>query len=328
MHLLFCAICDILDKEIALLNGVKILKYCTFGNTAEIILENLCDDESLTQIDFITKLFESFYNSDADYSFDSASVSRWIKGTTPVTSLLKSYYMNDENRENIGIDIENNLLFKIVDIDMTVRNIYDLLTNDTSVSDRKKQEISDGFPFENDTEKCDFIGRVILFALERKQISPDNLLVSKTDSVHDRVIGAEVPPPCKYFCGREKELEECHGVMKTNTKVFVTGIPGIGKSEFVKAYAKKYRREYSDILYFHYNGDLKNMITAAIFADDIYDDREKTFRNHHKYFHNLGNSVLMIIDNFNVSETADKFDWLLLSCQKFVLISQPLYRKS
>ena len=79
-------------------NGVTFLKYCTFGNTAEIIIENLRDDESLTQIDFITKLFESFYNSDADYSFDSASVSRWIKGTAPVTSLLKSYYPDFPNK--------------------------------------------------------------------------------------------------------------------------------------------------------------------------------------------------------------------------------------
>ncbi|MCC8097457.1 MAG: hypothetical protein LIO44_02630, partial [Eubacterium sp.] len=40
-----------------------------------------------------------------------------------------------------------------------------------------------------------------------------------------------------YFCGREKELQEVHSMLESESKIFIKGIAGIGKSEFVKVYA-------------------------------------------------------------------------------------------
>lgn len=283
------------------------MRYCTFGSVILTLMNGLRDDSSLPQVEFAVHLFDTFFYSDVLYDFDAASVSRWIKGTAPVTSVLKQYYMTDDHADLIGKDIMKYFLKKFVDLDMTVQNIVDLVMNDMSISERKRHELMQGSDSESDTDKCDMLGRVVYFTLERKQISQNELAAARSESVHDRVIGMEVPSPCKYFCGRDKELSEFHEIVKFNSKVFLTGIPGIGKSEFIKAYAKQYRKEFSDILYLNYSGDLKAMVTAAMFADDISDNPETMFRAHHKYFHNLGSNVLLIVDNFNVSESADKF---------------------
>ena len=59
-----------------------------------------------------------------------------------------------------------------------------------------------------------------------------------------------------------------HAALVENDKVFLHGIPGIGKSEIAKAYAKNHKKDYTNILYFIYSGDLKRDIADLQFADD------------------------------------------------------------
>lgn len=49
-----------------------------------------------------------------------------------------------------------------------------------------------------------------------------------------------------------------------------TGIPSIGKSELAKAYAGYYGREYSNVLYLHYQGSLRDTISGLEFSDDLF----------------------------------------------------------
>ena len=87
--------------------------------------------------------------------------------------------------------------------------------------------------------------------------------------------------------------------MSVNDKVFLTGIPGVGKSEFIKAYAKRFKKEYGAIFYFNYTGDLKDLVTDADFIDEISavpGKKEEYFKRHQKFFHNLGKECLIIID--------------------------------
>ena len=53
-----------------------------------------------------------------------------------------------------------------------------------------------------------------------------------------------------------------------NRHVFLCGIAGIGKSELAKAYAKHYKKHYTNILYVEYTGDLHQDITVMDFIDD------------------------------------------------------------
>ena len=67
--------------------------------------------------------------------------------------------------------------------------------------------------------------------------------------VLDYIMDSEVPRPCRHFVGREEELGELHTMLEENSKVFLYGIAGIGKSEMAKAYAKQYKKYYTNILY-------------------------------------------------------------------------------
>ena len=83
------------------------------------------------------------------------------------------------------------------------------------------------------------------------------------------IADSEVPRPCRHFVGRESEIENLHEYLETNSKVFLYGIPGIGKSELAKAYARKYKKYYTNILYIEYTGGLHQSVTEMDFTDDM-----------------------------------------------------------
>lgn len=124
----------------------------------------------------------------------------------------------------------------------------------------------------------------------------------------DFIFGNDVPKPCRHFCGRDSEIEKLHNLLEEHGKIFLHGIAGIGKSELAKAYASRYKKEYTNILYIVYSGDLKRDITDMDFSDDLPDeDREECFRRHNRFLRTLKQDTLFIIDNFNVPATKDSF---------------------
>ena len=128
------------------------------------------------------------------------------------------------------------------------------------------------------------------------------ILSTAAITVSEYVFSAEVPVPCRYFCGRDNELEELYSVLQEHNKIFISGFAGIGKSEFAKAYAKKFKKEYKNIMYFNYPGSLKKMITDMDFIGDSDTDDEHTrFTKHIRFLKSLRSDSLIIIDNFNVA---------------------------
>ena len=119
---------------------------------------------------------------------------------------------------------------------------------------------------------------------------------------------SEVPRPCRHFLGREEELDELHTMLEENSKAFLYGIAGIGKSELAKAHAKQYKKYYTNILYVEYAGDLHQAVTDMDFTDDLPEDgEEERFRKHNRFLRSLKDDTLLIIDNFNVTATQDSF---------------------
>lgn len=103
------------------------------------------------------------------------------------------------------------------------------------------------------------------------------------------------------------ELDALHEMLCSQGKVFLQGIAGIGKSELAKAYAKRYSREYTNIIYFTYSGNLKRDIANLDFADDVDDNEtmDARFSRHHRLLRRLRDDSLLIIDNFNTVTTRD-----------------------
>ena len=72
-------------------------------------------------------------------------------------------------------------------------------------------------------------------------------------------------------------------------------------------YAQKYKKEYTNILYFSYGGSLKQMITDCDFADDsLTDGKNILLKKHNRFLRSLKEDTLIIIDNFNITASDDE----------------------
>lgn len=278
------------------------------------------ESKNINQIDFMYELFKDFMESDEakDFDFDNGLVCRWLNGTAKLSPKITAYYSALGNLEAMAIDIEENILPLFYDKDMAVTELYDLLMSDTTVSETKKQELADNYPYKDDADISNFISKLVFFGMERKFIKRDantkKLIASGALSPQTKdYIYSLVPKPCKHFCGRDNELEKLHTMLEDENKIFIQGIAGIGKSEFVKMYAQKYKKEYTNILYFSYGGSLKQMITDCDFADDsLTDGKNILLKKHNRFLRSLKEDTLIIIDNFNITASDDElFDVIM-----------------
>lgn len=289
------------------------MEICDFCTAAKTILRFVADGKNINQIDFMYELFKDFIESGEglDFDFDNGLVCRWLNGTAKISSRITSYYSENGNIEAMAIDIAENILPLLYDKFMAVEEIYHLLMNDTTISANRKCEIAVSYPYDNDTDLSGFLSRVLLFTMNRNFVKRDiktkELLSAGSLSpvVRDYIYNI-VPKPCRHFCGRETELEEIHDLLKENDKVFLTGVAGIGKSELAKMYAQKYKKDYTNILYFRYMGNLKQMIANCDFADDTLNENEDMrFKRHNRFLRSLKEDTLIIIDNFDIVPTPE-----------------------
>lgn len=285
---------------------------CDFSSAIGIIREYISEGNSTSQPDFISDLFRTFLEKNEDFDFDNGQINRWIKGLAAVSPKIAEFYQHKSAAESLASDIEA-LIFPILyDTAMAAENIYTLVMNDISISELKRNELTAEYP----EDIAAFIATVIIFAISRKFEKRDIkslALGTLSPVVSDMVFDGEVPNPCKHFCGRDTELECLHELLNTHNKVFIHGIAGIGKSEFIKAYANSYKKDYTNILYFQYNGSLQKMIADMDFADDNSgDDETERFRKHNRFLRSLKDDTLIIVDNFNTTASKEtKLDILM-----------------
>lgn len=283
------------------------MERCDFCSVMAIIREYISERYEINQVDLVYKLFESFMDDDDNvfFCFDNGLVCRWFKGLAKISPHITRYYL--ENRHLLSGDIEFNILPMLYDSAMAINEIHDLLVQDPTISDEIKRIFAKGYPCKDDCEKANYISVILIFAMERNFVKRDantkRLLTSGSLSpiVREYVFNSEVPEPCIHFCGRKTEIKEIRRSLNKHGKLFVQGIPGIGKSEVAKAYAKQYRKDYTNAMYISYSGSLKNDIADLDFADDFDDTAtiDDRFRKHNRFLRSLKEDTLIIIDNFN-----------------------------
>ena len=115
-------------------------------------------------------------------------------------------------------------------------------------------------------------------------------------------------PAPETFWAEKKELSEVTTALRNNPLLFITGIAGIGKSEFAKYFAKKNEKKYTNIIYLYYTGSLKKCIAGLEFASDTSEMTEaELFESHYAILKSLYLDTLIIIDNFNILPKDDDF---------------------
>ena len=290
------------------------MEYLDFSSVITTIRKYISDAHSMNQIDMMYQLFVSFLNSEEsqDFDFDNGLVCRWFNGQAKISPRITGYYMDNHKRNQLAADMHRNVLPLMYDSAMAVQEVYNILVQDTTISDKLKNRLLQNYPCETEMDEAMFLTSALCFGMERTFIKRDantkNLLSAGNLSpiVKDFVYDSGVPKPCRHFCGRDNELATLHQLLCDHGKVFLQGIAGIGKSELAKAYAKRHNKEYTNVLYLSYTGDLKQDIIDMDFADDLpNDDDEERFRKHNRFLRTLKEDTLLIIDNFNVTATQD-----------------------
>ncbi len=270
----------------------------------------------MNQLDFVYLLFADFITShiEEDIDFDNGLVCRWLNGIARVSPRITSHYMDNKNKQNLVDNIQQQMIPMMYDSSMVCQKIYDLILYDNDISEKQKQKLMKYYPCKDISDEANLIAEVLCFGMTRtfiKKTTENKKLLSSgnfSPTISDFIMEGDVPKPCRYFCGREKEIEQLHELLIKERKVFLHGIAGIGKSELVKAYTKKYKKNYRNILYIPYSGSLKQDITNLDFVDDLQEDNEEErFRKHNRFLRSLKEDTLLIIDNFNITAERDTF---------------------
>ena len=289
------------------------MERCDFSSVMTIVRRFISDDYDTNQTALLEDVFSSLFTQTKEtITFDMVLVCRWFTGQAKISPKITQFYSRDGNREKLAADLENNVLLSMYDSSMAAQEVYRLLMQDDTISERVKKECSRHYPCDSREDEASFIADVLCFGMEREFIKRDpkvkNLLADGKLSpiLSDFIADEGAPKPCRHFCGREKELEMLHELLLEHGKVFLHGIAGIGKSELAKAYAKQHRKEYTNVLYLTYTGNLMQDIADMDFADDLPDDSEQErFRKHNRFLRTLKEDTLFIVDNFNTTASQD-----------------------
>ena len=205
-----------------------------FASLTSVIRADLLDSSFDNQLDFVEQLFSPYLN-DMEAYFDMGLVSKWLNGLVKPSPAIARYYLEGKNRRELTITIEDVILPCLSDSAMVAQNAYGLLIGDPSISESKKEELSQGYPYSSTKQEATFLTELLLFALSRPFVARDirkpKLLPSGSLSpvVMDYVIDEGVPKPCRHFTGRYKELADLHQALTEHSKVFLRGIPGSAK---------------------------------------------------------------------------------------------------
>ncbi|RHH38510.1 tetratricopeptide repeat protein [Lachnospiraceae bacterium TM07-2AC] len=284
----------------------------------------------MNQIDLLYELFEGFLEEESsqDFDFDNGLVCRWFNGQARISPRISGYYLHTDNRNRLADDIETNILPLMCDSAMAIQEIYKILIQDGTISDQKKEQLTQDYPCHTSEEQAAFLASVLCFGMERtfvkRNAATKKLLAAGTLSpvISDFVYNGEVPKACAHFCGRNQELSTLHELISEKRIIFLQGIAGIGKSELAKAYARAYRKDYTNILYLTYSGDLRQDIIDLDFVDDLPEDTEEDrFRKHNRFLRSLKEDTLLIIDNFNTTAGKDAFFSVLLKYRCRILFT-------
>lgn len=138
-------------------------------------------------------------------------------------------------------------------------------------------------------------------------------------------IKSSLPEPQSFFVGREKEIEEIHNRLENNRTLFVSGVGGIGKSELVKQYAKKYKNEYDAVIFAPYVSNM-NMLIADDTAVPVYNlfrypaekPKEYIERKWRKLKELCDEGTLIIVDNLDRDDDPDLNKLLELGCKLII----------
>ena len=152
---------------------------------------------------------------------------------------------------------------------------------------------------------------ILLFAISRPFMKANLKISAISPAIEDVIITTTIPKSVKTYIDREWALDAINALLEEHSTLFLHGIPGIGKSELIKAYCKAHKKDYTNIMFLEYTGSLYEMIADMEFVDDSDTLTEKErFRRHFRFLKTLKNDksifthcIILSIYTFNLLKT-------------------------
>ena len=273
----------------------------TFANVINILLEN--KKKTYPQHKLICDLFAEYLGtsdySDTIYAEDNTMYSRWCTGARPIPMEILHTYEDDNNWEYIENSFDDEIIPNLINESQARSQMEELIKDSIPVIGTSKADELIAI-----TDNANFFTQVIRYAIlsdheHSKAFSPD---------VSEDLQNCFLPTVSSEFVGRKDELKQAVKLLQDNHVLFISGIAGIGKSEFARFFADKNRRKYTNIIYWYYTGDLKKNVIQMDFADDTADiSEDELFQKHYDVLKKLRDDSLIILDNFNVLPKDDAF---------------------
>ena len=281
-----------------------------FSSVTGIIWDGRLSGAFKNKAEFVESLFDSYIKweeerLDKAKTLDPSQLNKWLNGKASVSPSICQFYRNSrEHQDELRVTLTDVILPALFDEARVVQEIHDLLIAASNISPYKKEELCQDYSCADTESRVKFLAKTLVSAMDcpiPERVSGKVVLERLSPSVQDYFLGNLLPEPCLHFCGREQEIDSLHQALEQHGKVFVYGVPGIGKSELAKAYARAYHTDYTNILYLRFTGDIRIDIVKLTAVDDFSQDSEDTlFKKHDRFLQTLKEDSLLIIDNFSI----------------------------
>lgn len=273
----------------------------TFANVINILLEN--KKKTYPQHKLICDLFGEYLGksdySDTIYAEDNTMYSRWCTGARPIPMEILRTYEEDDKWGYMETAFDDEVIPNLINESQARSQMEELIKDSIPVVGMTKADELIAI-----TDNAAFFTQVIRYAIlsdheHSKAFSPD---------LSEDLQNCFLPPISPEFVGRKDEIKQAVKLLQDNHILFISGIAGIGKSEFARFFADKNRKKYTNIIYWYYTGDLKKNIIQMDFADDTADmSEDELLQRHYDILKKLRDDSLIILDNFNVLPKDDAF---------------------
>ena len=320
-------------------------KYCDFQSVTKLLYSGLIKSTIKSYNVMMSDLFGAYNAAERKQAFTSSELSRLGNGKRVPSKTWVDFYQRNDKSVLIA-DIMG-IIPNIVDKTSMQKALFELYTNDRFIPDEYMQAfLSNHKPeYSDDSSLAGLIYDVLFISIVRpyEEKTKEHFVVIPFDASDYEApvieLKADVPtvntnspatpdtlfanseylPPCLHFCGYVPEIDALNTLLERDSKVFVTGFPCMGKSEFVRAYIEKYGSQYTKIGYYFYNGSLRRVIANmnSEVPVSLSDTNDALYLSNLNILRTLDESTLIVIDNFNVGIEDDECvdDILKLKCR-------------
>lgn len=219
---------------------------------------------------------------------DPSDFSNCINKGKPIVGFAYEYYENRKNLPEIVKSVQENVMDVMLSPSALMSDLRNAVYADGSLLPETAEELLSG-------TDAEIVANILRFSIVRM----GQKKLPQKDSIEDLLEDVKVPQRAPKLIGREDELGTLRERLLTDQRVFVMGIGGVGKSELVQSYARRYANEYKNRIYLTYHGSLHKTIAMLRLNNEAAATDDRHYERNLRLLRSMREDSLLIIDNLD-----------------------------